>query len=307
MAQDVIEIHGELRSLIDRSITNPRPQSAPLIRSMCRDPGYAPRGAVASCRLDIPPILIADFHAQTQRRSAETPPHQPLLHFHSTPPRIDFPRTLCDFCFIMAAANPKEYLDYLDKEMSIMGILSTFCVAAVALALDRIGNADLAKSTLFRRIWEQNSPSVLVGSGWLVVAALFFYLQRSLLAYYYGGISLSVNNPAGHPWSTTEWLDEADSWATWLRYRIGFICLVLAFITYGGALVGATGSGWTLPNWTLWAPPAIVALEQTPHFWILLKFRYDARPFQKFLESISLSKAKAKSSKNNTKRQPGSI
>ena len=117
----------------------------------------------------------------------------------------------------MATASAKEYLDYLDKEMTIMGILSTFCVAAVALTLDRIGNADLSKDTVFRRIWEHDSTFVLVGSGWLLLAALCFYLQRSLVAYYYGGISLSLNNPEGHPWSTATWLVEADAWAVWIR------------------------------------------------------------------------------------------
>ncbi len=186
----------------------------------------------------------------------------------------------------MATANAKEYLDYLDKEMTIMGILSTFCVAAVALTLDRIGNADLSKDTVFRRIWERDSTFVLVGSGWLLLAALCFYLQRSLLAYYYGGISLSLNNPEGHPWSTSTWLVEAYSWAVWIRCRIGFMCLVLAASCFSAALVGATGSGHQLPSWILWALPALIAIEQVPHCWVLCRFRHNSEPFHTFLASL---------------------
>jgi len=216
---------------------------------------------------------------------------------------VDFQQSLCDFLFIMATA--KEYLDYLDKEMSIMGILSTFCVAAVALAIDRVGNADLAKDTVFRRIWEQHSSYVLAGSGWLVLAAFCFYLQRSQLAYYYGGISLSIDNPEGHPWSTATWLAEADSWASWLRYRIGFMCLVLAFTSYAAALFGAAGSGRMLPIWPLWAMPMLIALEQVPHCWILRRYRYEAEPFRKLYASIRPSKAKAMRAKRNAWKANG--
>lgn len=47
------------------------------------------------------------------------------------------------------ANTASSYLEYLDKEMTIMGILSTFCVAVVALVLDRVGSADLSKQTVF--------------------------------------------------------------------------------------------------------------------------------------------------------------
>ena len=36
----------------------------------------------------------------------------------------------------MAKLDPKAYLDYLDKEMAIMGILSTFCVLTIGLTLN---------------------------------------------------------------------------------------------------------------------------------------------------------------------------
>jgi len=202
----------------------------------------------------------------------------------------------------MPAINAKEYLEYLDKEMTIMGILSTFCAAAVALVLGRIGDIDLTKKTVFLAIWEQHAVAVLTGSGLLLLAALFFYLQRSTLAYFYGGISLSLSNHEEAPtyhgrghrqavkersqWRTTNWLTEADSWATWFRYRVGFLCLSLAFYAYATEVSGVTLAGKILPDLPWWIIPALLALEQVFHIGILDKNRYETAPFRRFLESI---------------------
>jgi hypothetical protein len=115
--------------------------------------------------------------------------------------------------FPMADAQDgiKQYLDYLDKEMTIMGILSTFCVAAAALVVDRIGTAD--KGSMFKTLQSDPSPSVLVGSGFLLCAALCFYLQRSRLAHYYGGICISQASHSAQPYPTETWLVDAYSWA----------------------------------------------------------------------------------------------
>jgi hypothetical protein len=44
----------------------------------------------------------------------------------------------------------KACLEYLDKEMTIMGILSTFCFAAAALVIDRAASAD--KTSFFKDV-----------------------------------------------------------------------------------------------------------------------------------------------------------
>jgi hypothetical protein len=187
-------------------------------------------------------------------------------------------------CFVMPDA-PKEYLDYLDKEMTIMGILSTFSAAAAALALDRIGGAEPAKGSLFTMLWTHEAPYVLAGSGWLIAAALFFYLQRSLLAYYYGAISFSIHRPGGKSWTVQRWLEEADAWSTWFRYRIGFVCLVLAASMYALALLGQADSDLQKylqqHRWPIWAAPIIASLEQVPHLWILNTYRYEQNPWDK--------------------------
>jgi hypothetical protein len=78
--------------------------------------------------------------------------------------------------------EPKPYLEYLDKEMTIMGILSGFCVAVLALVVDKIAGAK--DQTPLASLWTDQSETWLIGAGALLVSALFFYRQRSHLAWY---------------------------------------------------------------------------------------------------------------------------
>jgi len=64
----------------------------------------------------------------------------------------------------------KAYLEYLDKEMTIMGILSTFCVAAAALLIDPVGSAE--HNTFFGGLAQSHIVQVLIGSGLLMLAGL---------------------------------------------------------------------------------------------------------------------------------------
>jgi hypothetical protein len=90
------------------------------------------------------------------------------------------------------ANDANNYLQYLDKEMTIMGILSTFCVAVVALVLDRVGSAEPSKQTFFYFLWKNQSFYIVLGSSCIALAAALFYQQRSALAWFYGQISLSI-------------------------------------------------------------------------------------------------------------------
>jgi hypothetical protein len=138
--------------------------------------------------------------------------------------------------FGMPEPDPKQYLDYLDKEMTIMGILSTFCIAAASLVIDRVASAEDGKDSLFLKLGQQHFASVLIGSVFLILAGLCFYLQRSRLAHFYGCISMSVVQADLHEWNTSRWLEEAYSWRTWLRYRAGFTFLMLTGVAYTYAL-----------------------------------------------------------------------
>src|SRR6478609_344159 len=85
--------------------------------------------------------------------------------------------------------NQSSYLDYLDKEMSIMGILSTFCVIVVAGTSKEILEADKG---LLCQMAASGFGYFMSGSVVIMVAAFLFYYQRSILAYHYGQISLFV-------------------------------------------------------------------------------------------------------------------
>jgi hypothetical protein len=127
----------------------------------------------------------------------------------------------------------KAYLEYFDKEMTIMGILSAFGVGLAALALERTAAAE--NGTPLAEVWRNSNDCIAAGSAAALLAGLFFYLQRSRLAWYYGQIVLhEINEPSDQP-GLKRWLAEADAWDTWFRYQTGFILLSLSVIFLGFA------------------------------------------------------------------------
>jgi hypothetical protein len=131
--------------------------------------------------------------------------------------------------------DPKPFLEYLDKEMTIMGILSAFCVAVLALVVDKIAGAK--DSTFLSTLWGNQANVWVVGSAALLVAALLFYRQRSHLAWYYGQITFAQVVAAKGNNSVEAWLKAADSWEAWLYYREGFVGLSLGFFQFSIAVV----------------------------------------------------------------------
>jgi hypothetical protein len=133
--------------------------------------------------------------------------------------------------------STKLYLEYLDKEMNIMGILSAFCVATVAFSLKELLEAS-APSPL-KTIWDNGGWYILTGSALMLGAGAWFYGQRSNLAWNYGQISLKLAAPAITP--RTElyaWLANADAWDTWIPYLCGFFFLWGGLAGYAVAAVG---------------------------------------------------------------------
>jgi hypothetical protein len=125
--------------------------------------------------------------------------------------------------------NVKIYLDYLDKEMTIMGILSTFSIVTLGFLAGKIVFTDAQPGKY--NFWENSFLFCFLGFLGLAVAALAFYLQRSLLAWFYGQISLNMAKSDFE--SVLENLNDADGWGTWIRYQIGFGALTLAFSEFG--------------------------------------------------------------------------
>ncbi|HLJ87088.1 MAG TPA: hypothetical protein VKZ53_09705 [Candidatus Angelobacter sp.] len=143
------------------------------------------------------------------------------------------------------AETTKPYLDYLDKEMTIQGILSAFCVAAGAAAFDRILGAGSGASDLVEHLRCASSSYVLAAIASLMGAALFFYLQRSDLAWLHGIISFATTcemrdlRTPRDSYSITEGLDFGNSWSLWYRYKVGLSCLAISVVEALLALVFA--------------------------------------------------------------------
>jgi hypothetical protein len=129
-----------------------------------------------------------------------------------------------------------DYCDYLDKEMTIMGLLTAFSIAVPSLVLDRLAGAKESEQFNLYLLWDTQRPLILAGSMSFFLAALAFYLQRSHLAYYFGQLRLSLT-PAAYAGSPTKsLLEEADSWSAWVRYNTAFALLIPGFVFYGIAI-----------------------------------------------------------------------
>ena len=116
----------------------------------------------------------------------------------------------------------KLYLGYLETEMTIMGILSAFCVAAAAFVLKEVASADKGFMPV---LWVRSADYLTLGTVFLIGAALWFYRQRSVLAWHHGQLSLSLQMAPDLIIHETpkELLESADSWDNWVHYHRGFV------------------------------------------------------------------------------------
>ena len=133
----------------------------------------------------------------------------------------------------------KHYLDYLDKEMSIMGVLSTFSVAVPSLLLERIiaSSPQSIGHQSLQDLLSFGTPFLTVACALMFIAAAFFYKQRSLLAWYYGQTSLEMGLPNYTELRLDQWLRDADSWETWLPYNCAIWTSVFAAFSFLSAVL----------------------------------------------------------------------
>lgn len=133
------------------------------------------------------------------------------------------------------APDVSKVLEYLNQEMKIMGVLSGALGAAFLF---------LAKQLLFEATpfpeRDLAVPLALAVAA-LGLACLFFYLQRSQLAWCFGQIALAT---AGEG-DISKAVGRVDRWMTWLHYRLGFVAIftgvtavVAAFVEKSKALSG---------------------------------------------------------------------
>ena len=174
----------------------------------------------------------------------------------------------------------KIYLEYLDKEMTIMGILSTFCVGAAALVVDKVNSANTVG--FYGALACKHPVQVYLGCGLLLAAGLCFYLQRSKLAHYYGSICISIVNKDATEWDTKRWLTEVYTYYAWMRYRTAFQILVLVPIVFGHAIYQSIYTTWD-PFWkTEYAIIIGTEVYMSLHNLIYYIYRYETRPLANF-------------------------
>jgi hypothetical protein len=126
-----------------------------------------------------------------------------------------------------------RYLQYLDKEMSIMGILSTFTALSVGGIVTVLSSVNKDSKPWLMTFWSNEGIFLAVGSVMMLFSSLFFYTQRSRLAWAYGQLALTTQNWQIIDEDTEFWLKTADSWHTWQFYRYAFLCLFAGAAEFG--------------------------------------------------------------------------
>jgi|GEM_PF-2790391 len=183
--------------------------------------------------------------------------------------------------------NVKLYLDYLDKEMTITGVLSTFCVAVPAVILERVASAE---KNYLAELWASGSWYFMFASILMLIASGVFFKQRSVLAWYFGQVSLKMALPLHDTKQVNEWMKEADSWRAWIPYNIGFWLTFTAAAQYVIA-VGSVYSGAIRTHRTVaLIPVALFGAWGGVRFVLMMKYPYDDSPFRGCFNSLFKSR-----------------
>src|ERR1700733_14082651 len=126
----------------------------------------------------------------------------------------------------------EHYLDYLDKEMHILGVLSTFCLAVPSLIIERIASLDdkSIAHDFFIMLLCNGSPPLIVACILMFIAAAFFYKQRSRLSWTYGQMALEIAIPIATGKTLEKRLKETDQWPTWIPYHCAKAAGILAIL-----------------------------------------------------------------------------
>ena len=163
----------------------------------------------------------------------------------------------------------QAYIDHLDKEQTVQGILSTFCVLANAAILSKVLlGGDSAYLVKLQTVAFPFVVSTIIA---FAAAAFFFYTQRSALLELHGHIALAIAREAdvsairNDSWTLRESLLYADSYELWNPYQCALGALyaagaeaILGILTAGPQFLQR---GWI---WAFWAlSVALLALTAT--------------------------------------------
>lgn len=166
-----------------------------------------------------------------------------------------------------------------------MGVLSAFCIAVVAFALDKILGAKSSEDSALTEIWRLRQWYVLAASGLMFVAAYCFYRQRARLAWHYGQICLCLSGVLKEEYEkdVKNWLKRADSWQTWRFYYTAFSFVLFAFIYYGIAIVFPT-SNWITDYCSviIWIPIVGLFLFDRFRYIVFKLYKFKCHPYKEF-------------------------
>lgn len=175
-----------------------------------------------------------------------------------------------------------------------MGILSAVCVAAPAGILSAVltKDGDVAKS-----LWQVGHFFIVSGSAYAVLASLFFYKQRSLLAWYHGQICFAeaMTRKSSKLYDLRVWFRDADSWDAWVPYSWGFTFLDAAFVQYLFALVillapphwdWLTAHLHLVKVWVFWVSPIVAIVTAIVQWYALSRFKFSDTPYADLWASL---------------------
>ncbi len=117
-----------------------------------------------------------------------------------------------------------------------------------------------------------------------MLAALFFYRQRSLLAYYIGQLRLSQTVAHYDGVTAKALLEDADSWATWVWYQTGFVLMTLGFAAYGMTFFASILP--TFPPHTIDVLCVAVAGYALVNAFVMRRYRYQDHPWMNWSRAL---------------------
>jgi hypothetical protein len=170
--------------------------------------------------------------------------------------------------------DPKPLLDYLDKEGTMMGFLSAFCVGAGLLMLDRTLGAKASESPYMASVWAAGSWYVAIAAASLFFGALMFYLQRSKLLWVLGRLAIELAKKGQVDKDTRE---EVEEWMFWWQYRLAWGAVLLAAIYVPVALVSPRWPPSSPGSVQLWMTLPVLGVAIIYALWIRMLWRRDQR------------------------------
>ncbi len=124
----------------------------------------------------------------------------------------------------------KYYLDYIDKEMTFAGIITTFCVGCLLFMVDKLFPKEIAASDLHAHVTDFHNIYFIVPMIYLAFSTFLLIWHRSKMAFYYGQIALEIYTENFSIDIMDRLLQRIDRWPFWFKYFLSFSLIICAFL-----------------------------------------------------------------------------